>query len=209
MTIAVKSERRAKRPGKHRVESRRGFDHTTYPPFLPSQGETLMTSRDTPRHSDTPSGRTPPVRSSANGKAAGRMAIRSRRKPRFKFFHRVVELLQQLLPAKLPVVVRLGSPGQNCLGSCRRLKSQFRICISSDISEEFAVEMLIHEWAHALAWPRNADCLASSRMPRAQRQRPFHGMDWGKAYSEVYCAVVLDIAPEVRRELRASRAATC
>lgn len=152
--------------------------------------------------------RTKAARSSAIANAVREAARRSRRKRGFKFFYRVVEILQQVLPAKLPVVVRLGSPGPNRLGYCRRLKSQFHICISSNLGQEFAIEMLIHEWAHALAWPGKADCLASSRMPRSQRQRPFHGTDWGKAYSEVYCAVKLDIAPEVHRELRASRAVT-
>ena len=144
-------------------------------------------------------------RSSSNGRSVGRAAGRPRGKRRFKFFHRVVELLQQLLPAKLPVIVRLGSPGAGCLGYCSRLKSTFRICIDSRLSEEFAIEVLMHEYAHALAWPRKSDDLASSRLPRAQRQRPFHGTDWGKAYSQVYCAVALDITPEVNREQRAAR----
>lgn len=137
--------------------------------------------------------------------AAPGSARRSRCKPRFTFFYRVVELLQQLLPAKLPVVVRLGSTGPNNLGYCRRLDSQFRICISSGISEEYAIDVLIHEWAHALAYPRKSDLHAALCMPRSQRQRPFHGSDWGKAYAKVYCVVTLDIAPEVRRELRTAR----
>lgn len=143
--------------------------------------------------------------SSTIARAARETTRCSRRKRGFVFFYRVVELLQYVLPAKLPVVVRLGSTGASFIGYCTRLKSEFHICISDGLSEEFAIEVLIHEWAHALAWPGKAAHLASSRMPRAQRQRPFHGTDWGKAYSEVYCAVKLDIAPVVSREMRASR----
>lgn len=166
-----------------------------------------MNAAKFPRRSANRCDRTRPARSSTNAKAVRGTARRSRRKRGFKFFYRVVEILQQVLPAELPVVVRLGSPGPNRLGYCCRRESQFHICISNGIRQEFAVEVLIHEWAHALAWPRTVDLLAASRMPRTQRQRPFHGTDWGKAYSEVYCAVKLDIAPEVSRELRASRRA--
>jgi len=160
-----------------------------------------MTSRDKPRQSDDPCGQTPPDRLHAATGSAGR----PRRKPRVTFLHRVVELLQQLLPAQVPVVVRLGSPPPHCLGYCRRLKSQFRICISSRVSEESAIDVLIHEWAHTLAYPRKADFLTSSRMPRSQRQRPFHGADWGKAYAKVYCVVALDIIPAIHREQQSAR----
>jgi hypothetical protein len=149
--------------------------------------------------------RQPTASSATTEKTVGVGMVRPRREPAFEFFHRVVELLQQLLPAPLPVVVRLGATGPYCLGHCRRLKSQFRICISRDLSEESAIELLIHEWAHALAWPRKADFLASSRLTRAQRQKPFHGAEWGEAYAKVYCAVALDIAPCVRRAFQASR----
>jgi hypothetical protein len=134
-----------------------------------------------------------------------RSVSRSRRKRGFGYFYRVAEMLQQVLPAKLPVIVRLGSPGPYLLGYCRRGKSRFHIIISSDISEALAVEMLVHEYAHALAWPRKADFVAASRMPRGQQQRPFHGADWGRAYAKVYCAVALDIGPQVRRAMQSAR----
>lgn len=130
---------------------------------------------------------------------------RSRGNPDFKFFHRVVELLPQVLPAKLPVVVRLGSPGPYTEGICRRFKSQFRICVSWRLCEDVAIDVLIHEWAHALAWPRRADLSRSLLLPPMQRQQSFHGPEWGRAYAKVYCAVVLDICPRVRREQQAAR----
>jgi len=149
--------------------------------------------------------RIPTARSSAIAKAAGTVPRRSRRKQDAEFFYRVAERLQQALPAKLPVIVRLGSPGPYCLGICRRKNSAFRICISSDISEAHAIDMLVHEYAHALAWPRKRDFHAAWCMPPSQRQRPFHGSDWGKAYAKVYCVVALDIIPAIHREQQSAR----
>lgn len=131
--------------------------------------------------------------------------VRPRRKRAFRFLPRVVKLLQQILPATLPVVVHLGSPGPECFGFCRIRKSHFQICISRDLSEGHAIDVLMHEWAHALAWPREDDFSASLRLPPAQHQKPFHGAEWGQAYAEVFCVVHFDIAPRLQRALQAAQ----
>jgi hypothetical protein len=56
-------------------------------------------------------------------------------------------------------------------GFCTFKDDHFAIMIKDDLPEWFAVEVLLHEYAHALAWGRDEDQ---------------HGYNWGMAYSVVY-----------------------
>jgi hypothetical protein len=85
----------------------------------------------------------------------------------------------------------------------------FVIRLSDELEEEGAVDSLIHEWAHALAWNLEHDRLAkSTRMTREHFDVATHGPDWGVAYSRVYLVLAEEIA-RVKRERRlASRTRT-
>jgi hypothetical protein len=128
-----------------------------------------------------------------------------RRKPRYKLFHRVVELLHEALPAKHPVDVQLGWVNNYNLGECSRRGSHFRIRVSSRQPEWFAIETLVHEWAHALSWDAYKNVPYWPWAPAAEYQSPVHGDAWGRAYSKVYRAVFFDIIPQIRKEQRAAR----
>lgn len=62
---------------------------------------------------------------------------------------------------------------ERLLGSCQWIerKKKFRILIEKNISSDFACWVLIHEWAHAVAWNPPGG---------------WHGPEWGEAYSVCY-----------------------
>ncbi len=59
-------------------------------------------------------------------------------------------------------------------GDCtlNRKKGSFLVRIEKSLSETAAIETLLHEVAHCLAWDKDYD--------------EDHGPSWGKAYSVVY-----------------------
>lgn len=59
-------------------------------------------------------------------------------------------------------------------GDCQFKKDRFLIRINRLLPEHEAVEVVLHEWAHTLAWDL---C-----------QADHHCDEWGKAYSRVYRA---------------------
>jgi len=75
------------------------------------------------------------------------------------------------------------------LGQCGRKKSRFVIRLNNHMRLDEAVETLLHEWAHALAWNFTLDKL--SRQPGldpAEFDRASHDEAWGCAYSRVWRA---------------------
>jgi hypothetical protein len=56
------------------------------------------------------------------------------------------------------------------LAECHEQETGFLILIDSTIPDGPAAHLLIHEFAHAVAW--NSD--------------PAHGVDWARAFSELY-----------------------
>lgn len=128
-----------------------------------------------------------------------------RRKPRYKLFHQIVDHLRDLLPAPFPVDVRLGWPGERRHGVCGLGHKRFDICVSSRLSEECAIEVLIHEWAHALEFPRGKNCFATRWRPYSSVGPIHHDAAWGRAYAKVYSAVAFEIVPRIRKAQRAAR----
>jgi hypothetical protein len=114
-------------------------------------------------------------------------------------------MLHEALPAKRPVDVRLGWVNTNCLGFCTRRDERFRIGVSSRLPEWSAIEVLVHEWAHALSWDAYKNVPYWPWAPAAENQSPVHGYAWGRAYSKVYRVVFFDIIPRIRKEERAAR----
>lgn len=56
-------------------------------------------------------------------------------------------------------------------GDCELRDNKFRIRVQRSLPEHEAIETLLHEWGHVLAWDKGKDP---------------HGDEWGKAYSKVY-----------------------
>jgi hypothetical protein len=81
---------------------------------------------------------------------------------------------------------------------------EFHIRINNHLSEELAIDTLVHEWAHAMAWPKVERKLFPSPLRRhiEHNERFGHGPEWGFAYSKVYTAFACDILPRIHREDR-------
>jgi hypothetical protein len=111
-------------------------------------------------------------------------------------FRRILAHLRGACPAAQPVVVRTSWLPAGTLGECVRRPRKFVIRLSDELDEQLAIEVLCHEWAHALAWNFTLDRL--SKMPGMTEedfQAASHDEAWGCAYSRVWRAY-LDVTQE-------------
>lgn len=99
-----------------------------------------------------------------------------------KTYRKVVSLLKSKCPTVLPVSVRRTKLPKGHDGICQVKESHFLIRIDRNLKEHEAIETLIHEWAHAIAWPK---CEAQ------------HSDEWGKAYSRVYRLFLKEFLEEI------------
>ena len=107
--------------------------------------------------------------------------------PKCGSFRAVLGHLREHCPAAKPVVVRTGWLGAETAGECTRRAERFVIRLGGHLDEDAAVEALLHEWAHALAWNYTLDKLA--RTPGLDPegfQIAAHDEAWGCAYSRVW-----------------------
>jgi hypothetical protein len=105
----------------------------------------------------------------------------------FSHFKQVLAHLRETCPAAKPVIVRTSWLPNGNLGECIRRPERFVIKLSDKLNETLAVETLLHEWSHALAWNFTLDALA--RNPHVDREKfeaEAHGEAWGCAYSRVW-----------------------
>ena len=96
--------------------------------------------------------------------------------------------LRQMCPA-LPVVVRMARLADTILGECIRRRKRFVVRLNSSMGENQAIDVLLHEWGHALAWNYSLDRL--SRTPGidpAEFEQASHDEAWGCAYARVWRA---------------------
>ena len=84
-------------------------------------------------------------------------------------FGGVVASLRELLPAAFPVVVRAATLPPDTLGCCHRTDARFVIRLAGTLTEQQAIEVLLHEWAHSLAWNHALDRLDSGRYLECER----------------------------------------
>jgi hypothetical protein len=115
-------------------------------------------------------------------------------------FGGVLESLRGLLPAAFPVVVRAASLPPDTLGYCHRTDERFVIRLADRLSEPEAVEVLLHEWAHALAWNHALDRLATDADVHPETfEAGAHDGAWGVAFSQVWRAYAGVIVPGLGR----------
>lgn len=98
------------------------------------------------------------------------------------------EFLKKELPIGKVTVRRV--PLKGILGSCIKSGKQFVIKISSDKDFDFSIEILIHEWAHALSWDKPGSLNHSSA--------------WGIAYAKCFHALMKHYS-DVARKLALDR----
>jgi hypothetical protein len=123
------------------------------------------------------------------------------RKPDRRFFFRVVEQLKIHLPPRRPVVVLTGRQFSTKHGDCGLIDYRFRIHVSRELNESQAVDVLLHEWAHALSWDTCGDMpVQGRRLSKYEFDRLTHGPKWGLAYSKVYQCFVGTIMPHLECE---------
>jgi len=90
-------------------------------------------------------------------------------------YRKILGILKAKFPEYKVSVRRVKLPDTLC-GDCRlvngkRKIKEFHIRINNHLNEELAIDTLVHEWAHILAWDAPGD---------------EHGAAWGRAYSRVY-----------------------
>ena len=86
-------------------------------------------------------------------------------------FHRVLRYMKNNLSLSYPVFVRKINMPRGYDGDCQLVQKGFLIRIEKSFSDQYAIEILIHELSHVLSWNKEKDV---------------HGPEWGKAYSRVY-----------------------
>lgn len=92
-------------------------------------------------------------------------------------FSSVLARLRGVCPPDLPVTVRRKKVADSDDGWCSKRGDRYRIVINSAATEERQIEVLLHEWAHSLAWSFESEL------------EPHHGPHWGIAYARCYHAV--------------------
>ena len=104
-------------------------------------------------------------------------------------FKGVLAGLRAQCPTAMPVVVRTSWLPDTILGQCVRRRHRFVFRLNDQMGEPQAVECLLHEWAHALAWNFSLDRLAKlPGIDPAEFDRACHDEAWGCAYSRVWRA---------------------
>lgn len=119
---------------------------------------------------------------------------------RWPFFRRVLDALRANCPVRKPVTVHVGYVGHGVLGFCKCESHRTSIRVSGRLTQEAAVDVLVHEWAHAMSWDRRLDRLARAPWISATEfEAAVHGPAWGVAYARAYLVFVAE-ARRVRRE---------
>jgi hypothetical protein len=116
-------------------------------------------------------------------------------------FHGVLRGLRGLLPAAFPIIVRSAWLPSDALGCCHRTDERFVIRLADRLSQPEAVEVLLHEWAHALSWNHALDKLATDPDVHPETfEAGAHDGAWGHAYSRVWRAYSGVIVPGLGRK---------
>lgn len=89
-----------------------------------------------------------------------------------KTYRKVISFLKRNFPHQFPVSVRRLDIPDDFDGDCQFKDDHFVIRISKILPEHEAVEALLHEYAHVLAWDK---CTNDD-----------HCDEWGKQYSRIY-----------------------
>lgn len=102
---------------------------------------------------------------------------------RFKQYQSLLRMLKDECPAAFPVSVRRVKLAR-LEGRCWKQGKTFHIQIDRGLDESRAMDVLLHEWAHARAWNHRLDNAATDEA----FNRLAHDAAWGCAYAEIYAA---------------------
>ncbi len=87
------------------------------------------------------------------------------------YFHEVAVYFKTSNVVADPISVRRVPLKDGLDGLCEKKNDRFVIKISKKLPENYSIDVLIHEIAHAVSWDKEED---------------IHGPSWGRAYSKVY-----------------------
>jgi hypothetical protein len=113
--------------------------------------------------------------------------------PPFGRYRKLLVLLKKYAPPAYPVHVRRKPLANHLEGACWRQGKQFHVHVCSKIDEQRAIDVLLHEWAHALAWNNLLDAAKTDE----EFNKHAHGPEWGVAYSKVYAVYEDHFIPAV------------
>jgi len=121
------------------------------------------------------------------------------KRPDFRHFQEVVAGLRELCPTAFSVIVRTSEVPEHVDGLTKRRQNRFVICLDRNLSEQAAVGVLIHEWAHCMSWSlkhdRAADEFNSGLLTWADFERATHDASFGVAYSQAWAAYSAEMLP--------------
>lgn len=89
----------------------------------------------------------------------------------YELYRRVATFFKNSNLAERPLVIRRIKLKASLDGQCEIKDGVFLIKINRNLSENYSIDVVIHEVAHAVAWDKDCDV---------------HGPNWGRAYSKVY-----------------------
>lgn len=91
--------------------------------------------------------------------------------------HSVVKELREKLPPKYPVSVRIRKMAKqyaSCQGLTYKKGRQYLIYLNQSLNWDGAIDSLLHEWAHTLAWKDEID----------------HDFRWGMAFAKCWREII-------------------
>ena len=84
-------------------------------------------------------------------------------------YKEVVTIAKKFAEVKYPIIIRRRKIAED--GYCTLTENKFIIQINRNLPYYVAMEVVLHETAHAMAWNKDKDD---------------HGPNWGRAYSKIY-----------------------
>jgi len=103
---------------------------------------------------------------------------------RFRAYQELLRMLKKKCPAAFSVCVRRVKLSHRLEGRCWKTGKKFYIQIDKNLDEHKAMDVLIHEWAHARAWNHRLDTATDDEA----FNKLAHDAAWGVAYAEIYSA---------------------
>lgn len=102
---------------------------------------------------------------------------------RFRQYQSLLKMLKTEHAAAFPVSVRRVKLSK-LEGRCWKQGKKFHIQIDKSLDEGRAMDVLLHEWAHARAWNHRLDEAATDEA----FNKLAHDAAWGVAFAEIYSA---------------------
>jgi hypothetical protein len=90
---------------------------------------------------------------------------------RYPLFRKVISFFRESDLVDKPMSIRRTKLRDGLDGICEYKNKKFLIRVNRKLSENYSIDVFLHEYAHAVAWGKDDDV---------------HGPNWGKAYSRVY-----------------------